>query len=471
MSQDQHDGRDFIDDSVIHDLLRKFEDPSAAMVREIIAKAKSLQRLDPAEVAALVNVKDPDLWQEIFAAAAEIRHHVYGPRVVTFAPVYCGNLCENSCLYCGFRRENTTIRRRLLDKKELRREIQALVTVGHKRAVLVFGEHRRSGIDYIRSAIETVYDTHVGQGEIRRVNINAAPMTVEQLKVLHEVGIGTYQVFQETYHHETYRRMHPRGPKADYRRRLYSLHQAQEAGIDDVGIGALLGLYDWRFELLGLLYHTIDLESTFGGIGPHTISFPRLCHASGTPLCDSDNPYLVNDEDFLRLVAVIRLMVPYTGMIITAREPREIRMPAVKTACTQTDASSRIGLAGYAEDTYSQDEQRQQFMLGDTRDLDEVVLELSEAGFLTSFCTAGYRCGRTGASFMNLAQTGEVHKFCIPNAILTLSEYLQDYASPATKVAGRQVIEKHLAKMPMGIAGRLSGFIEEIDHGRRDIRL
>ncbi|HOP07480.1 MAG TPA: [FeFe] hydrogenase H-cluster radical SAM maturase HydG [candidate division Zixibacteria bacterium] len=466
-----HDGHDFIDDALIHELLEKNSKPEPSAVREVIAKARSLQRLEPAEAALLANVTDEELWEEIFAAAADIRQHVYGPRVVTFAPVYCGNICENSCLYCGFRAENKEIRRMLLNMEELAEEIRALVKLGHKRSVLVFGEHRRSGVDYIQESIKTVYNTKVGNGEIRRVNINAAPMTVDDYKVLHDVGIGTFQVFQETYHHETYKRVHPRGPKSNYPWRLYALHRAQEAGIDDVAIGALLGLYDWRFELLGLLYHTIDLEKTFGGIGPHTISFPRLRHASGAPLCDTDNPYLVSDRDFLRMIAVIRLMVPYTGMIITAREPREVRMPALKNACTQTDASTRIGLAGYAQKDYDQDEHRQQFMLGDTRELDEVVCELAEAGFLTSFCTAGYRCGRTGSSFMAIARKGEVHKFCIPNAILTLAEYLRDYASPKTKEVGEKLIQEKIAELSPGMSGRVSHLLEEVNRGGRDIRL
>lgn len=465
------DGRDFVDDDLIHSLLQKHRRPDAVAVRDVIAKALSLQRLEPDEAAILVNVRDDDLWEEITAAATEIRHRVYGPRVVTFAPVYCSNICGNSCLYCGFRAENRKIRRVLLNMEELAQEIRAIIKIGHKRAVLVFGEHRRSGVSYIQKAIETVYNTRVGSGEIRRVNINAAPMDIEGYRSLGNIGIGTYQVFQETYHHDTYRLMHPRGPKSDYRWRLYALHRAQEAGIDDVAIGALLGLYDWRFELLGLLYHTIDLEESFGGVGPHTISFPRLKRASGAPLASMDNPHLVSDRDFLRLVAVIRLTVPYTGMIITAREPREVRMPALKAACTQTDASSRIGLAGYSERDYSQNEQRQQFMLGDTGELDEVVLELAESGFLTSFCTAGYRCGRTGASFMAIARAGKVHKFCIPNAILTLAEYVEDYASAATRKAGEQVIGRYVSALSPTQAVRISHLLEKIKRGERDIRI
>ncbi|NQU25816.1 MAG: [FeFe] hydrogenase H-cluster radical SAM maturase HydG, partial [Candidatus Nealsonbacteria bacterium] len=279
---------------------------------------------------------------------------------------------------------------------------------------------------------------------------------------------GTFQVFQETYHHATYRKVHPRGIKADYRWRLYALHRAQDAGLDDVAIGALFGLYDWKFEVMGLLYHTIDLEQKFGGVGPHTISFPRLVPAANTPFAVNGS-HKVSDRDFRRLVAVIRVSVPYTGMILTAREPAEIRREVINLGCTQTDASTRIGIGAYHDRSGQQEAERQQFLLGDTRDLDEVVRELAEMGQLTSFCTAGYRCGRTGSTFMNLAKQGKVHCFCIPNAILTFQEYLLDYASEATRSAGEALIEKRIRDVPQELRTTVRGRLDAIKHGTRDV--
>ncbi len=463
-------GKSFIDDEAIERLLKAHSGPETAHVRDIIAKSLSLARLDPAETAALLHVTDDALWGEMFAAAAEVKNRVYGPRIVTFAPLYCSNLCVNSCLYCGFRREDKEMVRRVLSEEEIRRETEALVANGHKRLVLAFGEHPSTGVDYMARAVRTVYDVKVDKGEIRRANLNAAPQTIAGMKTLGEVGIGTYQVFQETYHHDTYARVHPRGPKSDYNWRLYALHRAQEAGVDDVAIGALFGLYDWRFEVLGLLYHAIDLEKRFNGVGPHTISFPRLQPAASAPLTNEDNPYRVNDDDFKKLITVIRLSVPYTGMIVTAREPAHIRRAAMNLGCTQTDASSRIGLASYSDQAYEQQENRQQFHLGDTRGLDEVTREFAEMGFLTSFCTAGYRCGRTGECFMNMAKSGKVHEFCIPNAIFTMKEYLIDYASAETQASGDNLIMQKVDGLPDKMREKVRAKLKDIEKGQRDIR-
>jgi 2-iminoacetate synthase len=460
--------RDFIDDGKIESMLGEHADPELGQIRDIVAKSLSLRRLDPPETAALLNIRDEDVWQEVFEAASWVKDDVYGPRIVTFAPLYCSNLCVNSCVYCGFRSENREVVRRRLSLEEVRRETRALVSVGHKRLIVVYGEHPDSGVDYIADTIRTVYDTRVGRGEIRRVNINAAPQPVENYRLLKDVGIGTYQVFQETYHHETYRRVHPRGIKANYAWRLYALHRAQAAGVDDVAIGALFGLYDWRFEVLGLLLHAIDLEEKFGGVGPHTISFPRITPATGSTY-RSNWPHRVSDRDFLRLIAVLRLSVPYTGMIITAREPAHIRRRAIELGCTQTDGSTRIGIGAYAESYDRQEVDRQQFLLGDPRDLDEVIRELAEMGYLTSFCTAGYRCGRTGNYFMEIAKKGKVHHFCIPNAILTMKEYLLDYASAETREIGEKLIERHKEKVPRRIRGALDSRLRRIANGERDL--
>lgn len=462
-------GRDFINDEGIDRLLRENRDPEPRQIQDILDKSLSLKRLEPHETAALLNVKNEDLWQEIFERAGEAKNQVYGPRIVTFAPLYCSNLCVNSCLYCAFRKENVVEKRRRLSLSEVRRETEALVSIGHKRLIVVYGEHSSSDINYIAATIRTIYETKVGNGEIRRVNINAPPQSIANYKLLKEIGIGTYQVFQETYHHETYKRVHPRGTKANYQWRLYALHRAQEAGVDDVAIGALFGLYDWRFEVMGLLYHTIDLEEKFGGVGPHTISFPRLEPAASTPL-SVNSPYRVSDRDFKRLVAVIRLSVPYTGMIITAREPAEIRRDVINVGCTQTDASTRIGVGAYSEQYDGQEADRQQFLLGDTRSLDEVTRELAQMGYITSFCTAGYRCGRTGRYFMDIAKKGKVHQFCIPNAILTFKEYLLDYASEETRKVGEKLIGRRIKDVPDSVRAMLRTRLEATENGARDLR-
>ena len=319
--------------------------------------------------------------------------------------------------------------------------------------------------------IRTIYETKIGNGEIRRVNVNAAPMTVEKLKRLKEAGIGTYQVFQETYHHKTYKRVHPAGIKSNYKWRLYALHRAQAAGIDDVAIGALFDLYDWRFEVMGLVYHTIDLEKHFSGIGPHTISFPRLEPAANTPFIQKTK-CKVSDADFKKLIAVIRLSVPYTGMILTAREPANLRREALHLGITQTDASTKIGVGAYSENSGSQIPERQQFLLSDTRSLDEVIRELAEMGYITSFCTAGYRCGRTGQSIMNLLKTGKERWFCKLNAVLTFREWLDDFATEDTKKIGENLIKKEIIEIEQNLPGLFPKFMEhyrKIENGERDI--
>lgn len=465
------DGKDFINEEEIEETLRRNRNPEPQKVRDILQKSLALERLEPAETATLLNVEDEDLWQEMFRVGGEVKRKVYDNRIVTFAPLYCSNYCVNSCLYCAFRKENTTEKRRRLTLSEIKEETKALVKIGHKRLIVVYGEHPLSDVDYIAETIWTIYGTKVGNGEIRRVNINAAPMSIEKLKILKEVGIGTFQVFQETYHHETYAKVHPRGIKANYQWRLYCLHRAQEAGIDDVAIGVLFGLYDWKFEVMGLLYHTIDLEKHFGGIGPHTISFPRLEPASNTPFIQQAE-YKVSDRDFKRLIAVIRLSVPYTGMILTARETAEIRKAVIPLGCTQTDASTRIGIGAYSDRCTEQEAERQQFILGDTRSLDEVIREFALNGYITSFCTAGYRCGRTGKNIMELLRKGKERWFCKLNAVLTFREWLNDYASEETKQAGEGIIGKEIegikSQLPQFFP-KFKEFYQRIHNGERDL--
>jgi len=447
------DGRDFIKEEEIWEQLEKNRNPDRKQVEDIVQKSLSIKTLEPEETAALLNVQDPELWQEIFEAAGKVKKKVYDNRIVTFAPLYCGNFCVNNCLYCGFRRDNQAVRRRVLTLEEVRRETEVLAgKIGHKRLIVVYGEHPATGPKYIRDTIQTIYEVKVpvkhGYAKIRRVNVNAAPMSIEDLKMLKEVGIGTYQVFQETYHHETYAKVHPLDTvKANYKWRLYCHHRALEAGIDDVALGVLFGLYDWRFEVMGLLYHARELEKKFGGIGPHTISFPRIESAVNTPFVQ-ETKYKVSDEDFKKLIAVIRLSVPYAGMILTAREPAELRREIITLGMvTQTDASTRIGIGAYSDRYTKQELERQQFELGDPRSLDEVVRELSEMGIITSFCTAGYRCGRTGQLIMEFLRTGKEGVFCKLNAVLTFKEWLDDFASEDTKKAAEKVIQKEMKEL------------------------
>ncbi|WP_206202399.1 [FeFe] hydrogenase H-cluster radical SAM maturase HydG [Thermodesulfobacterium sp. TA1] len=470
-------GKDFINDEEIWEKLKN-ANPDPVRVREILAKSLSIETLEPDELATLINVKDPELWEEMFATAREIKKKVYDNRIVTFAPLYCGNLCINNCLYCGFRRENKVIKRRVLTIEEVKREAEVLAgEIGHKRLIVVYGEHPATGAKYIRDTIEAIYSVKVktknGYGQIRRVNVNAAPMSIDELKMLKEVGIGTYQVFQETYHHETYAYVHPEGTvKHHYRWRLYCHHRALEAGVDDVAFGVLFRLYDWRFELMGLLYHARDLEKKFG-IGPHTISFPRLEPAANTPFVQEAR-YKVSDEDFKKIICLIRLAVPYTGMILTAREPAPLRKEILALGIvTQTDASTRIGIGAYSDRYTEQELERQQFQLGDTRGLDEVIRELAEMGYITSFCTAGYRCGRTGERIMDLLKTGKERIFCKLNAVLTFKEWLDDFASEETKKVGEKVIQKEIEELKQmvssGVYKKLLEYYQRIENGERDL--
>ncbi|MBN2311482.1 MAG: [FeFe] hydrogenase H-cluster radical SAM maturase HydG, partial [Candidatus Hydrogenedentes bacterium] len=380
---------DFIDDAMLSGLVDGTE-ADAVRIREIIAKSLAKEPLAVEETAALLAAEDADLLEEIFDAARSLKRNVYGNRIVLFAPLYIGNYCVNDCRYCAFRSTNRESIRRTLSPDEIRDQLRALENKGHKRLILVFGEHPDYGPEFIAECVRTAYEFKVGHGEIRRVNINAAPLDHDGYRIVKEAGIGTYQIFQETYHHETYARMHPAYTiKGDYLWRLDGLSRAFEAGCDDVGIGALFGLYDWRFEVLGLVSHALYLQQRYG-VGPHTISFPRLRPASGMR---SHWPHLVSDPEFKRLVAILRLSVPYTGMILTAREEPALRREVMGFGVSQIDAGSRIELGGYTEAGDAQVMEREQFSLGDIRPLDEVMRELIEDGYVPSFCTACYRLG------------------------------------------------------------------------------
>lgn len=446
-------GQDFIDERRIQELLSVRGEPDVGRVRDILRKSLEIKLLTLEETAVLLQVTDPGLLEEMRETALEVKKKVYDNRIVFFAPLYCSNVCVNRCVYCGFRSDNREEKRHVLTQEEIRRETEAVIDEGHKRLIAVYGEHPRSDADYIADSIATIYATKrptpsgSGFNNIRRVNVNAAPMCVADLRKLWRAGIGTFQVFQETYHRKRYAELHPADTvKGNYRWRLYAMHRAMDAGIDDVAIGALFGLYDWKFEVMGLVSHALDLERQFG-IGPHTVSFPRMQPAPGSFLSEN-SPYRVDDAAFKRLVTVLRLAIPYTGLIVTAREHAGLRREIIGYGCTQTDASSKIGIGAYAgKKLQEENADKVQFMLGDQRSLDEVVRELAEDGYITSFCTAGYRCGRTGDKIMNLLEKGVEGKFCKLNAVLTFREYLNDYASPETRVAGEKLIEKELAEI------------------------
>jgi len=433
----------FLDPDEIWEILETTR-PDADSVRAVIKKSLAKQRLTLRETALLINANDPGLISEIKEGARELKKRVYGNRIVLFAPLYVGNKCTNNCKYCGFRASNKDAVRKTLNHSELIHEVEALEDNGQKRLILVYGEHPEYSAEYIAETVKVVYGVKKGNGEIRRVNINAAPLEIEGFRKVKEAGIGTYQIFQETYHPEAYKNYHLGGKKRDFNYRLTALDRAQEAGIDDVGIGALFGLYDWRFEVMGLIRHTNHLEACYH-VGPHTISFPRIQNASQI---DMGTDYTVSDEDFARLVAILRLAVPYTGMILTARENAALRHEVIQFGVSQIDGGTKLELGSYSESVdEDQDLNREQFKINDNRSLNEIIDELVEDNFLPSFCTACYRRGRTGEHFMEFSVPGFIKRFCSPNAMLTLAEYLEDYAPADTKKKGWEVIEKNLAEL------------------------
>ncbi|VVB98135.1 3-methylornithine synthase [uncultured archaeon] len=453
----------FIKENDIEGMLSLSADSSR--IDSIISKSLEHKGLSQEEAAMLLNVTDAKLLEKMFSAARKIKEAIYGKRLVFFAPLYLTNSCINDCLYCGFRASNKGLKRKVLNPAEIREETLALIKEGQKRLLLVAGEHPvSSNIDYLENAIKTVYNTKHKNGEIRRVNVNVAPLSVADFKRLKEAGIGTYQLFQETYHPGTYGKMHPSGPKSDYEYRLYGMDRAQEAGIDDVGVGALFGLHDFRFEVLALLAHASHLEEKFG-TGPHTISVPRLEPAEGAPLA-SNPPHPVSDADFKKMVAVLRMAVPYTGMILTTREKPPYRDEIFKVGISQISAGSRTNPGGYA----SAEKELEQFAVSDHRTLPQTVSDILDEGFYPSFCTACYRLGRTGEDFMRLAKPGAIRNFCTPNCILTFKEYLLDYASPELRKKGEKIIEKELLEIGDTERRELTKKkLAELEAGKRDL--
>ncbi len=458
----------FIDDAKLQSLLKETKE-DLPRAREIFRKALDKNPLTVEETAILLAIESPEGLQELFEAARELKRKVYGNRIVLFAPLYVGNHCVNNCKYCGFRRDSKGIVRKTLKHNELVAEIENLEKYGHKRLILVFGESPVYTPEFIAESVRTCYKIKVGNGEIRRVNINAAPLDVEGFRIVKEAGIGTFQVFQETYHKETYSQYHPSGDiKGDYMWRLNAMDRAFEAGIDDMGIGALFGLYNWKYEVLGLVSHALHLQKTHG-VGPHTISFPRIKPAADMNL---ELPYEVNDNEFKRIVAVLRLAVPYTGLIMTARESEAIRDEVIQFGVSQIDAGTKLEIGGYQNQKGNQqDINKEQFVIGDTRELDDVMHWLLTKGYIPSFCTACYRMGRTGEHFMEFAIPGFIKRYCTPNAIITMAEYLEDYASEETREAGYSLIEKELEKMPESAQKqKIITNLEAVKQGKRDLR-
>jgi 2-iminoacetate synthase len=414
-----------------------------------------------------MEVQDPALLEGIFAAARHVKNEVYGNRLVLFAPLYISNLCKNECTYCAFRVRNKTLVRRTLTPPEIASETRALIDQGHKRILLVAGESypRGQGFDYVLKAIETIYETRSGRGEIRRVNVNVAPLTVADFKRLKAAKIGTYQLFQETYHRQTYAELHLAGPKRDYDWRVTAFDRAMEAGIDDVGVGVLFGLADWKFEMLALKQHIEHLEEKFG-VGPHTISVPRVEPAVGSELAYQP-PHPVSDPDFKKLVAILRLAVPYTGIIMSTRENAVTRRATFELGVSQISAGSRCDPGGYSEGADSF--RAEQFQLGDHRSLDEVVRDVASLGYTPSFCTACYRLGRTGADFMDLAKPGLIKQHCGPNALSSCMEYLLDYASPQTREVGENLVDTELKTQEAPVREISNRLVEEVRADKRDV--
>lgn len=454
-----------IDEKKINSLLEVKTNPKE--VEEILKKTKSLQRLTLEESAKLLSVNDADLLQKIFDAASYVKQTIYGKRVVMFVPLYISNLCSNNCVYCGFAANNKQTVRKALKPEEIKAQTELLLKRGHKRVLMVSGEaESKKNIDYYVDAVKAIYAAEYKGNKIKRVNVNLAPLSVEEFKKLKDVGIGTYQIFQETYHDATYRKLHLSGPKADPDNRLDAIDRAFAAGIDDIGIGPLLGLYDYRFEALAMLMHIEYLEKKHG-VGPHTISVPRIEPAPGVDYA-SNPEYPISDDDFKKLVAVLRLSVPYTGIIMSTRETAEMRDQLVNLGVSQISAESKVTPGGYEEDDEHNKHMDRQFSLNDQRSLDEIAKSLLEQGYIPSFCAACYRKNRTGENFMDLAKPGEIKHMCDINALITLKEYLEDFASPEVKKLGYEIIEEYKNKLDDKSLKKLDIFFQDIEKGIRD---
>ena len=452
----------------IQNLIKKTEHPEKERVRNILAKALELKGLDLEESACLLNIQDESLLEELFHTALRVKQQIYGNRLVLFAPLYVSNYCSNNCLYCGFRKDNHDMKRTVLSIDEIKEEVKIILSQGHKRILMLMGEHpNKCAFDFFLESVQAAYSVQSGKSSIRRINVEIAPLTYDQFKELKKIKIGTYTVFQETYHQETYKKMHPSGIKADYWWRLTAMDRAQQSGIDDVGIGALFGLYDYRFEVLAMFQHARHLDKTYGA-GPHTISVPRLEPAQNAPVA-LNPPYPVSDTDFKKIVAAIRVSVPYTGMILSTRETAELRKELLNLGVSQISAGSRTNPGGYHEAIVNPGDE-EQFTVNDIRSTGEVIKDVIHQGFVPSFCTGCYRMGRTGKDFMDMAKPGLIKSFCLPNALLTLKEYLIDYADTDTRSLGDALITRELPGIPtQAIQDETKARLKRIETGERDL--
>lgn len=459
---------EIIDENKINELLKSTREPDGDYVREILNKALELDGLNLEEAAALLNIENKELLEELFETALKVKDEIYGNRLVLFAPLYISNFCSNNCLYCGFRRENKEIDRQALTLDEIKQETLEILKQGHKRVLMLMGEnHKNCSFDYFLEAIDAVYSVKDDKGSsIRRINIEIAPLEEHEFNKLKDVQIGTYTVFQETYHRETYKQMHPSGRKSDYDFRLETMDRALENGMHDVGIGALFGLYNYKFEVLGLLSHARHLDKKFN-VGPHTISIPRIKPAANAPAAMSI-PHKVSDEEFRKLIAILRISVPYTGIILSTREPAALRSELFNLGISQISAGSKTNIGGYKQALNDVDPG--QFDLNDCRSSGEVIRDVIERGFTPSFCTGCYRLGRVGEDFMDLAKPGLIKLHCLPNALTTLKEYLVDYADEETKEAGEELIVKELMDIPNeATREQTREYLQRIVDGERDL--
>lgn len=464
-----HIAEEFIDDAEILDTLEyaSRNRNNRPLIESILDKAALCKGLSHREAAVLLDCEIPDLVERTFHLAEEIKKKLYGNRIVLFAPLYLSNYCVNGCIYCPYHAKNRHIPRRKLTQEEIRQEVIALQDMGHKRLALELGEHPvENPIEYVLESIRTIYSIHHRNGDIRRVNVNIAATTVENYRKLRDAGIGTYILFQETYNKQKYRMLHPTGPKSDYAYHTEAMDRAREGGIDDMGIGVLFGLSGYRYDLVGLLMHAEHMEAALG-VGPHTISVPRIRPADDVDTEEFSDA--VPDEKFLHIVAVIRCAVPYTGMIISTRESAKVRERVLDLGISQISGASRTSVGGYTVE--ERDEDTAQFELADRRSLDEVVKWLIDLGYIPSFCTACYRAGRTGERFMKICKGGKIQDCCTPNAILTLKEYLLDYASAQTQKAGEELIRQETEKINNGtLRASLREDLTSLEKGERDLR-
>lgn len=439
-------------------------------VRGLLNKALECKGLSYKEGAVLLSVEDEDILEDIFKAAKVIKEKIYGKRIVLFAPLYISNYCVNNCRYCGYKCGNKDFKRDKLTMDEIAEEVKVLESLGHKRLALEAGEDDiNCSLDYVLESIKKIYSLKFDNGSIRRINVNIAATTIENYKRLKEAEIGTYILFQETYHKETYEKMHPTGPKSDYNYHTTAMDRARMAGIDDVGIGVLYGLYDYKYETVAMLMHGEHLEKVTG-VGPHTISVPRLKEADGMTL--KEYPHIVSDENFKKIVAILRLSVPYTGMILSTREEADFREKAIALGVSQISAGSCTGVGGYSkENSKKHKDEKPQFELGDNRSPLEVVKSLCKSGYIPSYCTACYREGRTGERFMRLAKTGNIQNVCHPNALLTFKEFILDYGDEEVKKIGDDLIKKSLEEIPNEkIKKSAKEKLAKVESGERDLR-